>query len=114
MTMWQIVGSIVKNQAYGGKWLVSEAIFDILRVYIYFSGDDIDEVFKVDLDHMVEEKDGLAEARQPRRNLEETHIKMRKNVKSKLSKYLEPLLEVPSADNYHLWCALMLNPLYVN
>ena len=114
MTMWQIVGSIVKNQAYGGKWLVSETIFDILRVYIYFSGDDMDEVFKVDLEHMVEEKDGLAEARQLKRNLEETHIKMWKNKKRKLSKYLEPLLEVPSSDNYHLWFALMLNPLYVN
>ena len=28
MTMRQIVGSIVKNQASGGKWLISEAIVD--------------------------------------------------------------------------------------
>ena len=32
---------------------------------------------KVDLDHMLEEQDGLGEVRQLRRNLEETHMKMR-------------------------------------
>ena len=45
--MWQIVGSIVKNQASGGKWLISEAIVDTVRVYIYLSGDDVSGVFKV-------------------------------------------------------------------
>ena len=35
MTMGQIVGSIVKNQASGWKWLSSEAIVDTVRVYIY-------------------------------------------------------------------------------
>ena len=36
--MRHIVGSIVKNQAYGGKWLISEAIVDTVRIYIYFCG----------------------------------------------------------------------------
>ena len=31
---------------------------------------------------MVEDKDGLGEARQLRKNLEDTHMKMRENVKS--------------------------------
>ena len=35
MTMWQIVSSIVNNQASGGKWLISESIIDTVRVYIY-------------------------------------------------------------------------------
>ena len=39
--MWQIVGSIVKNQASGGKRLISEAMVDTVRVYIYLSGDDV-------------------------------------------------------------------------
>ena len=34
-TMQRIVVSIVKNKAYGGKWLISEAIVDTVRVYIY-------------------------------------------------------------------------------
>ena len=46
------------------------------------------------MDQTVEEKDGLGEARNLRRNLEETHIIMRENVKSKLAKYFELLLEV--------------------
>ena len=94
MTMRKIVGSIVQNQASSGKWLISEAIVDTMKVYIYFSGDDMDEVLKVELYQMVEEKDGLSEARQTRRNLEETHIKIQEIVKIKLTKYLEPLLEV--------------------
>ena len=53
MTMRHIVGSIVKNQASGGKWLISEEIVDTVRVYIYFSGYDVDEVLKVELEHMV-------------------------------------------------------------
>ena len=55
----------------------------------------MDEVLKVKLDRMVEYQDGLEEAIQVRRNLEEMHMKMRENVNIKLAKYLEPLLEVP-------------------
>ena len=76
MTMKYIVGSIVKNQASGWKCLISESIVDTVRVYIYWYGDDVDEVFKVELGQMVEEQDFSAESRQTRRNLEEAHMKM--------------------------------------
>ena len=69
---------------------------------------------KVELEQMVEEQDGSGDARQLRSKLEETRIKMRENVKSKMTKYLEPLLHVPSAEKYHRWFALMLDPQYVN
>ena len=75
--MWQIVASIVKNKSSGGKWLISESIVDTVRVYIYLSGDEVNEVLKVELDQMFEEQDGLGESRQLRMNLEETHMKMR-------------------------------------
>ena len=88
MTMQYIVGSIIKKQASGGKWLVYEAIFDTVRVYIYWSGDEVDEVLRMDLDKMVEDQDGTVDARQLGRNLEETHMKIRENVNSKLAKYL--------------------------
>ena len=50
MTMRQIVGSIVKTQASGGKWLISEAIVNTVRFYIYCSVYEVDGVFKVELD----------------------------------------------------------------
>ena len=53
ITMRQIVGSNVLKQASRGKWLIYEAIVDTVRVFIYFYGDDVDEVFKVELDQMV-------------------------------------------------------------
>ena len=41
-------------------------------------------------------------------------MEIQENVKSKLAKYLEPLLEVPSTDKYHCQFTLMLDPLYIN
>ena len=96
MTMRSIVGIIIKYQVSSGKWLISEAILDNVRVYIYWYGDDVDDILKVELDQMVEEKDDLEEARHLRRNLEQTHMKMQEDIKIKPDKYLEPLLEVPS------------------
>ena len=61
----------------------------------------MDEVLKFELYQMVEDQDGLVEARRLRRNLEETHTKMQINVKSKLTKYLDPLTHVPLLDKYH-------------
>ena len=86
MNVQRIVGSIVKNQASGGKWLMSEANVYTMRFYIYCSVDEVDDVLKVDLHQMVEEKDGLAESRQLIRNLEDTHNKIQESVKIKLAK----------------------------
>ena len=41
-------------------------------------------------------------------------MKMREIVKSKMAKYLDPLLEVPSAEKYHWWFASMLDSNYIN
>ena len=84
-TIRPIVGSIVKNQAPCEKCLISEAIVDTVRFCIYCCGYGVDEFLKVELDHMVEEQDGLGESKQLRRTLEDTHMKMRENVNSKLS-----------------------------
>ena len=49
---------------------------DNVRVYVYCSEYEVHEVMDVDLDYMVEEQNGPGEARELRRNLEETHMKM--------------------------------------
>ena len=59
------------------------------------------EVLKAELDYMIGDQDSSGENRHLRRNLEETHMKIRENVKKKLAKYLETILEVTSADKYH-------------
>ena len=64
MTMRQILGSIVKNQASCGKWLISEEITDTVKVYIYCSGDEADESLEVELEQIVETQGGFTEARQ--------------------------------------------------
>ena len=53
MNMRWIVGGIVKNQASGGKWLIYEVTFDNFMLYIYFYGDEVDKVLKVELYQMV-------------------------------------------------------------
>ena len=112
--MRKIIVSIVKKQASGRKWLICEEIVDNVRVYIYWYGNEVDGVLKMELEQIVEDKDGLWDATQTRINLEEAHMKMRENVKNKLAKYLELLLEVPSADKYQWWFDLMPNPRYVD
>ena len=76
MTTRRIIGSSIKNQASGGKWLISEANFYTVRVYICCSDDEVDEFLKLGLDQMVEDQDGLGDSIQLRRSLEETHKKM--------------------------------------
>ena len=77
MTMRQIVGSDVKNQSSGGKWLISQSIVHTVRVYIHFCDNDMDEIFKVQLYQMLEDQDGLGNDINLRRNLEETQMKIR-------------------------------------
>ena len=54
-SMKRIVGSIVLNHFYGKEWLLSEVIVDLVRIYNYCSGDDVDDVTK-HLDKIVEER----------------------------------------------------------
>ena len=54
MNMQQIVCSIVKKQASGGKWIIYESIVYTVRVCIYFYGDEVDEFLKVELEQMME------------------------------------------------------------
>ena len=69
---------------------------------------------KVELYQMVEDHYGSGEAIHLRRNLEEMHMKMRENLRRKLDKYLDPILEVTSAYKYHCWFSFILDPQYVN
>ena len=52
-TMRHIFVNILKNQASGGKWLIYEVTFDNFMLYIYFYGDEVDKVLKVELYQMV-------------------------------------------------------------
>ena len=70
-------------------------------------------MLKVEL-YLIMKQDSSGEARHVRMNLEETHMKMRENMRSKLDKYLELLLEMPSEHRYHWWFDLILYPRYVN
>ena len=69
---------------------------------------------KVEFEQMVKEQDSYEEARQTRRNLEVTHMKIWENVKRKMAKYIETLLEVPSEDKCQCWFALTIEPRHVN
>ena len=50
---------------------------DTVRVYFYCSGGEVDEVPKLELNHMVEYQYGLGEARQQMINMEESNKKCR-------------------------------------
>ena len=110
--MKRIVGSIVLNQFSGNEWLLSEAIVDLVRIYNYCSGDDVDDVTK-HLDTMAEEIGNSPEAENLRSNLLEVHSKMRFQINENLANFLAPLLQISAPTKYHYWFALFLDPRYV-
>ena len=92
-SMKRIVGSIVLNQCSGKEWILSEAIVDLVRVYNYCSGEDVDDVTK-HLDTMVEERGKLPDAENLRSNLLGVHPNMRSRVKENLTNVLASLLQI--------------------
>ena len=101
-SMKRIVGRIFLNQCSGKDWLLSEAMVDLVRIYNYFTGDDIDDVTK-HLDTMVEERGNSSDVENLRSNLLELHSKMRSRVKEKLTNFLAPLLQILAPSKYHYW-----------
>ena len=85
---------------------------DLVWIYNYCSGDDIDDVTK-NLDTMLEERGNSPDAENLRSNLLEVHSKMRYWVKENLTNVLAPLLQIPAPTEYHYWFALLLDPGYV-
>ena len=83
--MKRIVGSIVLNQCYGKEWILSEAIFDMVWIYTYCSGDNADDDVSKHLDTILEERGNSPDAENLRSNLLEVHSKMRSRLKDKLS-----------------------------
>ena len=61
-SMKRIIGSIVLNQWSGKKWLLSEAIVDLVRIYTYCSGDEADDDVSKHLDTMVEDRGNSPDA----------------------------------------------------
>ena len=41
VTMEKIVGNVLKNQSSGKKWLISEAIIDLVKIYVDCAGEEV-------------------------------------------------------------------------
>ena len=111
-SMKSIVGSIVLNQCSGKELLLSETIMDLVRIYNYCSGDDVEDVTK-HLDTMVEEGGKSPDADKLCSNLLELNSKMRSRVKENLINFLAPLIQIPGPTKYHYWFTHFLEPCYV-
>ena len=55
--MWWNVVIVTKNQDYGGKWLILEAIVDMGWVYAFCSGDEVDSGVQKNMFNMAEEQE---------------------------------------------------------
>ena len=85
---------------------------DLVWIYNYCSGDDVDDVTK-HLDTMVEERSNSPDSENLHSSLLEVHSKMRSQLKDKLTNVLAPLLQIPAPTKYHYWFVLFLDPCYV-
>ena len=111
--MKRIIVSIIINQFYGKKWLLSEAILDLVRIYNYFSGDDADDDVTKHLNTMVKERDILPDTEKMCSNLLEVHSNTRFQVKENITNVLALLFQIPAPTKYHYWFAIFLDPRYV-
>ena len=111
--MKKIVGRIFLNQFSGKEWLLSEAIVDLVRIYIYWSGDDADDNVSKHLDTMVEERGNSPDAENLCSNLFELHFKMTYRVKDNITNVLAKMLQILAPKKDHYWFALFLEPQYV-
>ena len=85
----------------GGKWLISEENLDLIRVYIFCSGDTVDEDLQDNLNMMVEDQDSSDVVKHLRENLVEVHFKMHTKIQHNLVNFLQPLLHIPKGDKSH-------------
>ena len=86
---------------------------DLICIYTYCSGNDVDGDVSKHLDTMVEERGNSPDAENLRSKLLEVHSKMRYWVKDKLTNVIAPLLKIPAPTKYRYRFSLFLYPRYV-
>ena len=108
-----IVGSIFLDKCSSKKWLLSEAIVYLVRIYTYCWGENTDDDVSKHLGIIVEERGNLPDVENLQSNLLEVHSKMRYWVKYKINNVLALMLQIQAPTKYHYWFDLFLDPWYV-
>ena len=85
---------------------------DLVRIYNYFSGDNVDDVTQ-HLDKMVEERCNSPDVENLRSDSLEVNYNMWYRVKENLINVLAPLIQILEPTKYHYCFALFLDPCYV-
>jgi hypothetical protein len=102
------------NQANGMKWLLSGAIVNFIHVYLQCScSNDIPSVEKR-LQELLHEDSHSSDAQDLVINLKELSHKLRIMVCDYLRPFLEPLIQIPQPEKYHMIFSLFLDPRFVN
>jgi hAT family C-terminal dimerisation region len=114
-TMKVVVDGIKFNEAKGNKWLLSDAVVNLIDVYVQNTEfADIPMVTKraeelMDQDMNTEEMEEMLNLVH---NIKRLSQLLRKAVSEKILPYLQPLIQVPNENKYHMMFAILLDPRY--
>ena len=112
--MKSVVGGITANQSNGSKWLLSDAIVDLIHVYMQCN--DTHGIPEVErrLQEVLEEESYSSKSQELVKSLKELSMKIRDAVAVHLKPFLEPHTGLPQQEKYHMIFSLFLDPRFVN
>jgi hypothetical protein len=113
-TMKDIVGSITMKQTNGSNWLLSDAKVDFIHVYLQYSSSNDIPSDENRLQELLHEESYLSDAQNLVSNLKDLCQKIRKAVCDHLRPFLEPLIQMPPPEKYHMIFSLFLDPRFVS
>jgi hypothetical protein len=106
--MKDVVGSITVNQTNGSNWLLSDAIIDFIHVYLQCSCSNNLLSVEKRLQELLHEESYTSDVRNLVINLKNLCQKIRKSVCDHLRPFLEPLIQMPPPEKYHMILDLLV------
>ena len=101
--MKEVVAGVHKNELVVRPWLLSDAVMDIVGVYLFCCDQsavtELDQRFA----YMREHNDNSASSVRLANNLLEIHYNILDNVKNNLAPFVEHLLKAPDENRFHWW-----------
>jgi len=115
-TLKGVVGAVTLNQAKGDKWLLSDAIDNLIKVFMtcYNGSTAVVTDITKQCDKILDDHDNSEEAETFVENLKEVSMKLCQSVKAKLQSHLDPLFNVRCPkQKAHMAFSMILDPRYL-
>ena len=111
-TMKVVVASAHKNELVGRQWLLSDAVMDIVGIYLFCCDQSAVPEADQRCGEIKEKNENSASSVRLANNLLEPHYNILENVKNKLAYFIGQLIKALDGRKIHWWFCLILDPQY--